>query len=88
MRGGTWVGLRGECVGEVRGRRGGVVGLQSQAPAKPLAPERRYGKWKKVVGVSASFFFSQFKENLALCYHPNPATANYRDMRGGDKQTG
>lgn len=77
-------------MGEVRGRRGEVVGLQSQAPAKPLASERRYGKWKKVVGVVCFclfFFCSQFKENLALCYHPNPATANYRDMRGGGGQT-
>lgn len=33
-------------------RWGGVVGLQSQAPAKPLASERRrHGKWKEVVGV-------------------------------------
>lgn len=67
MREGTWVGLRGECVGEVRGRRGGVVGLQSQAPAKLLASERRYGKWKKVVGVVCFclfFFVLNLKKTL------------------------
>lgn len=33
---------------------------------------------KKVVGV-ISFF-------LVFCYHPNPAMANYKDMRGTNRQ--
>lgn len=93
---GWWVGLRGECVGEVRevvgvGREGSWT-TESGTSYNPLTlsadmvNERRW--W--VLCVSASFFFLcrfQFKENLALCYHPNPATANYRDMRGGGGQT-
>lgn len=77
------------------GREGGrqVCGLQSQAPARtPLLLSADMGNERRwwVLCVSASFLCRfQFKENLALCYHPNPATANYRDMRGGgDKQTG
>lgn len=69
---GGWGG-GGGAVGE--GEECGA-GLQSQASAKPQSTDMG----NEIGGGCYYFFF------LVFCYHPNPAMANYKDMRGTNRQ--